>query len=226
MTILAISDVESTYLSISKLKERFPSAKMIISCGDLPFDYLDHLADHLNVPLYYVMGNHQTYLLSDPGKKSTPTGGINISNRTLQSNVGLLLAGFQGSIRYNYGPNQFTQMDMWLQVLQMIPHLWMNKIRFGRYLDILVTHAPAWKIQDRDDLPHQGFKAFNWLISTYHPALHLHGHIHIFRNTDPVQTRVLKTLVINTCGWREIEVKMQKDRKNINILPEMIRKGL
>ena len=130
------------------------------------------------------------------------------------------------SIRYNFGPNQFTQLDMWLQVFQMVPHLWMNKIRFGRFLDILVTHAPTWKIQDREDLPHRGFKAFKWLLSTFHPPLHLHGHVHLFRNTDPVQTQCMQTMVMNTCGWREIDLNIQKDKKRFTLQPELVRKGL
>ncbi len=225
MTILAVSDIESAYLGSSRLKERFPRVNLIISCGDLPFDYLESIADRLNAPLYYVSGNHQTSLMSGRGRRNAPTGGINLHDRAYSDPGGILLAGFQGSLRYNYGPNQYSQFEMWLQVMQVIPHLWMNRVRCGRYLDVLVTHAPGWQIQDREDLPHQGFKAFRWLLKTFKPRLHLHGHVHIVRSSEPVQTVFQQTLVVNTCGWRELELRNDVEIPRKREQPAVIRKG-
>jgi len=81
----------------------------------------------------------------------------------------------------------------------------MNRIRYGRYLDIFVSHAPPWKINDADDLPHRGIKAFVWLIQTFKPAYHLHGHVHIYRQDIPRMNQVGATWVINTCGYQIIE---------------------
>ena len=44
--------------------------------------------------------------------------------------------------------------------------------------DILVTHAPAYQLNDGMDLPHQGFKAFLDLMEKYRPKFFLHGHVH------------------------------------------------
>ncbi|HVN56147.1 MAG TPA: hypothetical protein VMT46_17580, partial [Anaerolineaceae bacterium] len=44
---------------------------------------------------------------------------------------------------------------------------------------------------------------FRWLIRVFHPAYHLHGHIHIYRNDTPRETLVDQTWVINTYGYRE-----------------------
>src|SRR5215471_7362548 len=33
-------------------------AQLIVACGDLPFEYLGHLMNMLNVPLVFVPGNH------------------------------------------------------------------------------------------------------------------------------------------------------------------------
>lgn len=51
-------------------------------------------------------------------------------------------------------------MEMWGNVYHLAPKLLINRIRYGRYLDVLVAHSPPWGIHDQDDLPHQGFKSF------------------------------------------------------------------
>jgi hypothetical protein len=33
-------------------------ARLIVACGDLPFEYLGHLMNALDVPLVFVPGNH------------------------------------------------------------------------------------------------------------------------------------------------------------------------
>ena len=93
---------------------------------------------------------------------------------------------------------------MWSMVWQVVPSLLLNRIRFGRYLDIFVTHAPPWKVNDQDDLPHQGIKAFRWLDRVFRPRLHLHGHIHIYQGYKAPQAELGSTRVINVYGYREL----------------------
>ena len=93
---------------------------------------------------------------------------------------------------------------MWALVLSLVPHLMLNKLIHGRYLDIFVSHTPPWQINDQEDRPHQGSKAFRWLNRVFQPALHLHGHIHIYRQVSPIQTMFGNTCVINVFGYREI----------------------
>ena len=45
-------------------------------------------------------------------------------------------------------------------------------------LDILVTHAPAYQLNDGDDIPHKGFQVFRDLMDFYKPLLFVHGHVH------------------------------------------------
>ena len=71
---------------------------------------------------------------------------------------------------------------MWAFAISMVPALLVNKIRYGRYLDIFISHAPPWKIHDMEDLAHHGIKAFNWLIQVFKPLYHFHGHIHVYRS--------------------------------------------
>ncbi|MEW6650429.1 MAG: metallophosphoesterase, partial [Chloroflexota bacterium] len=117
------------------------------------------------------------------------------------------LAGIEGSLRYNYGAHQYSQAEMWLMAFGLIPGLFYNRIRHGRFLDIFVTHAPPWGIHDMDDLPHRGIKAFRWLLKVFSPAYHLHGHIHVYRNNTKTETRFYNTTVVNCFGYRELALK-------------------
>jgi Icc-related predicted phosphoesterase len=83
--------------------------------------------------------------------------------------------------------------------------LLLNRIKYNRYLDIFITHAPPWKIHDADDLPHQGIKAFRWFIETFQPRYHFHGHIHIYRPDTIRKTILGRTEILNTYGYLETE---------------------
>lgn len=212
MKILAVSDVKLAVLGSCAIKERFQNISLIVSCGDLPFDYLEYIADCLYAPVYYVFGNHQPYLESDKGIQYTLQGGIDLGDRCVRDSSGLILAGLDGSLRYDYGDHQYSQSEMWQKAINLIPKFYANKIRYGRYLDVLVTHAPPWGINDRNDLPHQGFKAFRWLIETFRPLLHLHGHVHLYQQNEKFQSRHLHTCVMNTYGYREIKIDLPQKR--------------
>ncbi len=209
--ILSVSDVESGIIYSQSAPQRFPDIDMVISCGDLPAFYLDFIASTLHVPLYYVMGNHHNLpVLSDSGKLEIEnSGGINLHRSVVNYEHQILLAGVEGCLRYNNGKKQYTEREMWLNVFSLVPGLFINKMRFGRYLDIFVTHAPPWQIHDRDDRAHRGVKAFRWLIHCFEPAIHLHGHVHIYNNSDVTETLFENTRIINTYGYRELNFEPQ-----------------
>ena len=54
--ILAVSDEVDEGLFGDKLRNLRPD--LVLSCGDLPFDYLENLVSRADVPLLYVPGNH------------------------------------------------------------------------------------------------------------------------------------------------------------------------
>jgi hypothetical protein len=203
MKILSLSDVELDYLYTPQIVSRFKADNLIISCGDLSHYYLEYITTLLNRPLYYVFGNH-TQILEEG--KMVPHGGTNLHMRTCRDNSGLILAGIEGCNRYNNGPHQYSQSEMWGFALGLVVPLFFNRLLYGRFLDVLVTHAPPWKIHDMDDPPHHGIKAFNWLIKVFQPTLHLHGHIHIYRQDTTIVTKIGKTSVVNTYGFRENEI--------------------
>jgi Icc-related predicted phosphoesterase len=205
MKILAVSDLETGFLYQPSIVERFSDVDLIISCGDLPHYYLEYMISMLNIPLYYVNGNHaNTIEFTTGGERKYPWGAINVHRRNITDDTGVLLAGIEGCQRYNYGPNQYSQNEMWSMVFGLVPKFLFNKIRHGRFLDIFISHAPPWKIHDQDDLPHQGIKAFRWLIKVFKPTYHLHGHIHVYRNDTKISTRFNQTDVINCYGYREL----------------------
>lgn len=61
MKILVVADKVQDYIYSPRLKERMPGVELVLSCGDLPFYYLEFIVSCLNVPLLYVFGNHNTF---------------------------------------------------------------------------------------------------------------------------------------------------------------------
>lgn len=213
MKILAVSDIELSYIYSLQVAQRFKNIDILFSCGDLPYYYLEFLVSMLDKPLFYVRGNHSSDIeITTAGERSSPWGAVDLHRKVIRTESGLLLAGIEGCNRYNRGDHQYTQAEMWQMVLMMVPALLYNRIRYGRYLDIFVSHAPPWKIHDMDDLPHQGVKAFRWLINVFQPRYFLHGHIHVYHNHAVTKTQVGRTTVINCYGYREINADFSKDK--------------
>jgi Icc-related predicted phosphoesterase len=206
--ILSLSDKQLDTIYSTQVKNRFADVDLILGCGDLAYYYLEFVVSMLNAPLYYVRGNHSNLVEhTSSGPKTHPHGGTNLHRRVI-NHQGLILAGVEGSLRYRQGPFQYTQTEMWGHVLHIFPVLLRNRAIYGRYLDIFISHAPPWGIHDKPDLPHQGIKAFRWLLATFKPAYHFHGHIHIYRQDTQTVTQFRSTTVINTYGFAETEVNI------------------
>jgi len=218
MKILAVSDIELGTIYNPKIADRFSDVDLILSCGDLPHYYLEYMVSMLNIPLYYVNGNHTNKIeITTGGERKYPWGATNIHKKCIKDDTGILLAGIEGCLRYNLGNFQYTQSEMWSSVFRLVPRFFLNKLRYGRYLDIFLTHAPPWKINDQEDLPHQGIKAFRWLIKVFQPVYHLHGHVHVYHNEIISNTHYENTDVINCYGYKElgfdIRPILEKDNK-------------
>ncbi len=109
----------------------------------------------------------------------------------------LLIAGVSGSIRYNSGLSQYTNTQMFCHLLLMAPRLLWNRLRWGKYLDIFLTHASPRHIHDKEDPCHKGFDCFNWFIKTFRPTYLVHGHIHLYDLNDQRITVSEETTVVN-----------------------------
>lgn len=204
--VLSISDTLLNFIYSPQIRTRFRDVDLVIGCGDLPYYYLEYIISTLNVPLFFIRGNHaSTVEHSVEGPRNGPRGAVDL-HRKVVSHRGLLLAGIEGSLRYSQGPFQYSQADMWLNVFSLVPSLLINRMIYGRYLDIFISHAPPKGIHDKADLPHQGIAAFLWLIKVFKPSYHFHGHIHVYRPDTEIRTRFQNTNVINSYGFSETSI--------------------
>ncbi len=210
MKVLAISDrVVPQLYDREAILRGFHDIELVLSCGDLPFSYLEFIVTMLNVPLYYVLGNHCPPVRESApciARRPPPGGGVNLDNRVLHAH-GLILAGLQGSMRYNARPyHQYSESQMTHKVLKLIPALLYHRLRYGRYLDVLVTHAPPHGIHDGPDLAHRGFRIFRWFMRRFRPRYLIHGHKHVYDPREATETRYYDTWVVNAYGFKRLEI--------------------
>lgn len=195
MKILAIADEESTYLWDFFEKEKLEGIDLIISCGDLEPTYLSFLATFASVPVLYVHGNHDHKY-----ERVHPDGCICIEDQ-VYVHKGVRILGLGGSMKYTGGMHQFTEQEMRYRVLKVLP-----KIAWNGGVDILVTHSPAFEINDGVDLPHMGFKVFRTLLDKLKPKYFLHGHVHMrYGRKHKRIDRYKETCIINACERYEFE---------------------
>jgi Icc-related predicted phosphoesterase len=195
MKMLCVSDQIDPLLYSDSIQKRYAGVDIVLSAGDLPLDYLHFIASSLNKPLLYVSGNH--HIGEKANNACQGSGCVHVGSK-VRREEGLIVAGLGGSVRYNRGPNQFTELQMYLKALKLVPRLLLNRMFHGRFLDVLLTHAPPRGIHDKPD--HRGFKAFLWCIRAFRPKYLIHGHIHLYDLADVRRTRWHKTEVINAYG--------------------------
>jgi Icc-related predicted phosphoesterase len=210
MRVLVVSDKVEPGLYSAAVKSRVGDVDLILSCGDLPFYYIEYLVSTVNRPCYYVFGNHGSeieYQGGDWHGKTEPHGAENLHLHTAK--VGpLLLAGLEGSIRYNDAPKyQYTEAEMRMNILRLVPRLARNRLRYGRWLDVLVAHSPPRGIHDEPDRAHQGFESFLTFMRWFKPRYLLHGHIHLYGRERVTRTQYGATEVINVYPFRILELE-------------------
>ena len=207
MKILAVSDVVVDRLYSVKVAEHFRHVDLILSCGDLPYEYLEFLVSTINAPLLYVPGNHDP--LTDESNPLGRADGCDLLDRRVKRVKGLNLAGLGGSIRYKpNASNQYTQADMYLRSLSLLPGLLRSRLQTGGLLDIIIAHSPPRGIHDDNDPAHVGFSAFRELIRFFKPRYFLHGHTLVYKsNLQPPITRLGATTIINIYPYKLLEVE-------------------
>lgn len=202
MKVLAISDEEERCLYSPSIRERFGDVALVLSCGDLRPGYLEYIVTLLNVPLCYVRGNHDREF----GRQLRWPGGCeNVHQRTVYV-AGLLVGGLEGSVGDRPERVHYTQGEMYLQMARMVPRLLWNRQRHGRYLDILVTHAPPHGIHTLPDPAHQGFRAFLTFMDWFRPRFLVHGHCISYHPGYPRRTRYRETEVVNAFGYQVLDL--------------------
>lgn len=207
---------------------------LIVSCGDLPAYYLDFLVSTLGKPLFYVCGNHDNYGIQKKksdlnfGKASDfelsdlnynrefHFGGINVDKK-IKNYKDLLVGGLEGSYLYNYGLHQYNDRQQKSRMKKMGFRLWRNKQKFGRALDILLTHAPPYGIHDKRDLPHRGFETYLEFIEKYQPKYLIHGHTHLYDRREVRVSRYMETTIINCYDYYILELDEEENLRGKSV---------
>lgn len=203
MKILCVSDRVEQALHGPDLKSYAAGVDAVISCGDLPFSYLDYIVTFLGAPVYYVLGNHDP----GPGGKEYPEGCIPLDGEVVDIG-GVAFAGLSGSMMYSGGPNQYTERQMRGRARALSARILWRRLLGHPGPKVFVTHSPPLGLGDREDQAHTGFESFVRLIDRHEPDLWLHGHVHLYgahlekqRVTERGGTRVL-----NVFGHKIVEV--------------------
>jgi Icc-related predicted phosphoesterase len=219
MKILCIADHIDPLVYSAGIKRRFKDIELVLSAGDLPLNYYDFIMSTLNKPLLFVFGNHNLKGMEHfrgvseaLGRSSLrreveapATGAVHINGR-VRREKGVLVAGLGGSRWYNGGENQYTDTQIYLRLVLLAPRLLLNRLRFGRYLDVLLTHAPPLGVHDGQDPCHRGFKALLWFMRVFKPRFLVHGHIHLYSGESVRVSRYGQTTVVNAYEHALIEV--------------------
>jgi Icc-related predicted phosphoesterase len=204
--ILTVSDEVVERLYSLCTSGHFNDVELILGCGDLPYPYLENLLTFLNRPLMYVPGNHDPKYDSE-NHLAHVEGGTNLDLKLTRYKK-FLIGGFGGSVRYRPdAANQYSQEEAFLRALRMFPRLMLNRMNYGRALDILITHSPAFGIHDEETQAHRGLKAINWLLRVAQPRYHFHGHTHFQRrNLAASETHYGDTHIMNIFPYKIVDV--------------------
>ena len=231
MKILCVSDYVDPLIYNQNVKEIFPDIDAIICAGDLPMDYIDFIVSVFNKPTYFIFGNHNLKDFGFSHKIDSPQGQQQYMERkhhgsgakymgfktsvenifTIKDSVTgkerpLLMAGVSGSLKYNNGLCQYSDFEMKLKLIKMIPKLLKDKKKYGTYLDIFLTHATPRHIHDHEDPCHKGFECFNWFIEKFKPTYLIHGHIHLYDMREERIGVYNNTTVINAYAHHILEI--------------------
>ena len=197
MKILAISDEEVPGFYEYYTPGTFDGYDLILACGDLKRRYLEFIVTLAPCPVLYVRGNHDESYKTEP-----PEGCICIEDQ-IYVYKGIRIMGLGGSQKYKEGMNFYTEKEMKKRLGKLRFQLWRNK-----GIDILLTHAPAYQLNDMEHLTHRGFQCFNDIIEKYHPKYFIHGHVHKnYGRNIPQKSSYQNTTVINACGHYVIEIE-------------------
>jgi len=208
MRLLCIADHVDPLIYSTGLKERYGKVDLVLSAGDLALGYYDFIVSCLNRPLYFVFGNHHlehrgsfrrradAFERPDDLSRWDRGGAICVDGRVVRIR-GLIIAGLGGSIWYNGGENQFTDVTMFLSMLRLVPAMLWHRVIHGRFLDLLITHSPPYGINDLPDPCHTGFRVFLWFMRTFRPRFLVHGHVHLYDRNAGREATYEATTIIN-----------------------------
>jgi hypothetical protein len=210
VNVLVIADEVASNLQERTLQDIAPD--LVLSAGDLPWDYLEWIASTVDAPMVFVPGNHDPEI--DPVRKGRfgdylehgamcdfprPHGAVNADQDVVEA-AGLRIAGLGGCVKYRKGPHQYTQRQYATRAKRLL-----RRARSAGPVDVLLTHAPPLGLGDGEDGPHIGIEALHRVISRLEPTWHLHGHIHPYGLTMP-DRQVGPTTIRNVIPWKVLDI--------------------
>lgn len=206
MKLLALSDTVDERVYSEHLVENYGEVDVVVGCGDLPYYYLEYVVTLLNRPVLYVHGNHDPRPLhTSQGETQSGPGGCDPLDDRIRMVQGVLFMGLGGSIRYSpAAAYQYTEGQMRGRIARLIPRLLLNRLRYGRYVDVVVAHSPPYGIHDGTDPAHVGFRVFRGLMRRFRPKLLLHGHLH---SPHAQTTQFEETQVLGVFPVRQIDLE-------------------
>ena len=208
MKILAISDRVDERVYSEHILHNYGDVDLFVGCGDLPCFYLEYVVSMIKQPVLYVHGNHDVEVQqTEDGRRAGKAEGCDLIDGRIVNVKGLIFLGLGGSIRYKPGSrHQYTEGQMRARVARLIPRLLMNKLRYGRFVDVVITHSPPYGIHDSTDRAHVGFKVFLTLMNWFKPRYLLHGHMHDRRYNAQTSTTYGNTTVVGVFPVRAIDI--------------------
>ncbi|MBP5246073.1 MAG: metallophosphoesterase [Clostridia bacterium] len=181
MKILIISDKESELLLKYYKENRFDEADVVLSAGDLPYEYLQEVKNNVNAPLFYVRGNHDLY-----GKRFFDKELAEWKCVTFQN---VKIAGIGC---FDKKGRRFSENELRSKLGKLY-----KKIQNARGVDIILSHLPMKDLGDGDDAYHKGSEAIREFVAKTAPKYFVYGHNHL---NYGINERILtcgKTSVIN-----------------------------
>ena len=157
--ILIFSDLH--YHTISDIRNiTNVDCDLCLLLGDINCQLLKEIKQNIKVPIYAVLGNHDT---SDLLEK---VGIENINGKVIDFN-GIKIGGIEGSSRYKDGSFVMHTQKESLEIMKCLPRV-----------DILISHDSAYK-QFSENVSKEGYQGISWYLENQKPILHIHGHHHV-----------------------------------------------
>jgi len=201
--VLAVADEEHPAM---ESRARDLRVDLVVSAGDLPWDYLERLVEIVGAPAAFVPGNHDPRIVR--GAPDAPRGMVSVDGRVATVG-GLRIAGLGGCVKYNGGSHQYTQRDYDQRARRLL-----TGVRDDAPVDLLLTHAPPLGLGDEDDPSHLGIEALHGVLDTLQPTWHLHGHIHPF-GLLKADRQVGRTTVRNVIPWQVLDVEPRQAGRSV-----------
>jgi calcineurin-like phosphoesterase family protein len=217
--VLVIADEEAPNLHPQALRDLAPD--LVLSAGDLSWDYIEYVASGVDAPVVFVPGNHDPQIervrkgrngayTSDglPCDGPRPRGATDADVRVVTA-AGLRIAGLGGCVRYKPGANQYTQREFDARARRLL-----RRAGRGGPVDVLLTHAPPLGLGDGADKPHEGIAALHKVLERLRPTWHVHGHIHPYGQRMP-DRQVGPTTIRNVIPWRLVDIEPRSTHRPV-----------